>query len=53
MNAFNKFNEKTKIIFSMEIVAGSEFFEGTADGNRIITPDPRAREAEKRSTIIS
>jgi hypothetical protein len=53
MNAFNKFNQKTKIVFSMEVIAGNEFFEGTADGNRIVTPDPRSREAEKRSTIIS
>ena len=53
MNAFNKFNEKTKIIFSMEVVAGEEFFEGTNDGSRIVTKNASNEEARKRTTTIS
>tara|TARA_R110000822_G_scaffold19265_1_gene62998 strand:+ start:431 stop:1366 length:936 start_codon:yes stop_codon:yes gene_type:complete len=53
MNAFNKFNNKTKIIFSMEVIAGNEFFEGTGDGSKILTPNSNTREAEKKTTIIS
>jgi len=53
MNAFNKFNEKTKIVFSMEVVAGPEFFEGTNDGSRIVTKNASNEEARKRTTTIS
>jgi hypothetical protein len=48
-----KFNEKTKLVFSMEVVTDDAFFEGTVEGNRIVTQDPASIEAKKRSTIIS
>jgi hypothetical protein len=53
LNNFNKFNEKSKIVFSMEVVADEKFFTGTVDGERIITPEVSEREATKRTNIIS
>ena len=50
MNAFNKFNEKSKIIFSMEVVENEEFFESSiVSGERIVTQDIGSQEAEKRT----
>ncbi len=49
----SKFNEKSKIIFSMEVIENEEFFEGTNDGGRIVTTDVSNQEAKKRTTTIS
>ena len=51
--SISKFNEKSKIIFSMEVIAGSEFFEGTNDGTRIVTNNVSNQEAKKRTTTVS
>jgi len=53
LNSFNKFNEKSKIVFSMEVVTDEKFFTGTVDGERIVTPEVSEREATKRTNIIS
>ena len=52
MASFTKFNEKTKIIFSMEVVAGSEFFEGTKGGDRIVTKSAAELQTTKRTTVL-
>jgi len=53
LNSFTKFNEKSKIVFSMEVVTDDKFFEGNVEGNRIVTPEVSEREATKRTNIIS
>ena len=53
LNSFTKFNEKSKIVFSMEVVTDNKFFEGNVEGNRIVTPEVSEREATKRTNIIS
>ena len=49
----SKFNEKSKRIFSMEVIENEEFFEGTNDGGRIVTTNVSNQEAKKRTTTIS
>ena len=53
LNNFNKFNEKSKIVFSMEVVTDDKFFTGDVEDGRIITPEVSEREATKRTNIIS
>jgi hypothetical protein len=53
LNNFNKFNEKSKIVFSMEVVTDDAFFTGDVEDGRIITPEVSEREATKRTNIIS
>jgi len=53
LNSFNKFNEKSKIVFSMEVVTDDAFFTGDVEDGRIITPEVSEREATKRTNIIS
>lgn len=53
LNSFNKFNEKSKIVFSMEVVTDDAFFNGNVEDGRIITPEVSEREATKRTNIIS
>ena len=53
LNSFNKFNEKSKIVFSMEVVTDDKFFNGDVEGGRIVTPDVSEREATKGTNIIS
>jgi hypothetical protein len=48
--SISKFNEKSKIIFSMEVVENEEFFESSiVRGERIVTQDIGSQEAEKRT----
>lgn len=53
LNSFNKFNEKSKIVFSMEVVTDDAFFNGDVEDGRIVTPEVSEREATKRTNIIS
>jgi len=53
LNNFNKFNEKSKIVFSMEVVTDDAFFNGDVEDGRIVTPEVSEREATKRTNIIS
>ena len=53
LNNFNKFNEKSKIVFSMEVVTDDKFFNGDVEDGRIVTPEVSEREATKRTNIIS
>ena len=53
LNSFNKFNEKSKIVFSMEVVTDDTFFEGNVEGDRIVTKTVGEQEAQKRTNIIS
>jgi len=53
LDSFNKFNEKSKIVFSMEVVTDDAFFNGNVEDGRIVTPEVSEREATKRTNIIS
>ena len=53
LNSFNKFNEKSKIVFSMEVMTDDVFFEGNVKGDRIVTKTVGEQEAQKRTNIIS
>lgn len=53
LNSFNKFNEKSKIVFSMEVMTDDAFFEGNVKGDRIVTKTVGEQEAQKRTNIIS
>ena len=52
ITAIKKFSNKTKIIFSMETVDNSAFFEGNVVGDRIITETASQKETKNRSTAI-
>lgn len=53
LNSFNKFNEKSKIVFSMEVVTDDSFFKGDVEGGRVVTKTVGEQEAQKRTNIIS
>lgn len=53
LNSFNKFNEKSKIVFSMEVVTDDAFYQGENDGGRIVTKTVGEQEVQKRTNIIS
>jgi hypothetical protein len=53
LNSFNKFNEKSKIVFSMEVVTDDAFFKGNAEDGRVVTSTVGEQEAQKRTNIIS
>ena len=53
LNSFNKFNEKSKIVFSMEVVTDDAFFKGDAEDGRVVTSTVGEQEAQKRTNIIS
>ena len=40
LNTVIKYNDKAKIIFSVEATNNTGIFEGAIEGNRIITTDP-------------
>lgn len=50
ITALKKFSNKTKIIFSVETVDNTEFFEGNVVGDRIITETASDKEIQNRST---
>jgi len=52
ITAIKKFSNKTKIIFSMETVDNSAFFEGNVVGDRIVTETASQKENKNRSTDI-
>jgi len=52
ITALKKFSNKTKIIFSMETVDNSAFFEGNVVGDRIVTETASQKENKNRSTDI-
>ena len=52
ITAIKKFSNKTKIIFSMETVDNSAFFEGNVVGDRIVTETASQKETKNRSTAI-
>jgi len=52
ITAIKKFSNKTKIIFSMETVDNSAFFEGNIVGDRIVTETASQKENKNRSTDI-
>ena len=51
--SFNKFNEKSKIVFSMEVMTDDAFFQGDVEGGRVITKTVGEQEVQKRTNIIS
>lgn len=53
LNSFNKFNEKSKITFSMEVVTDDSFFNGDVEDGRVVTKTVGEQEAQKRTNIIS
>lgn len=53
LNSFNKFNEKSKIVFSMEVVTDDAFFKGDTEDGRVVTKTVGEQEAQKRTNIIS
>ena len=52
ITAIKKFSNKTKIIFSMEAVDNTAFFEGNVVGDRIVTETASQKETKNRSTAI-
>jgi hypothetical protein len=52
ITAIKKFSNKTKIIFSMETVDNSAFFEGNVVGDRVVTETASQKETKNRSTAI-
>ena len=52
ITAIKKFSNKTKIIFSMEAVDNTAFFEGNVLGDRIVTETAYQKETKNRSTAI-
>lgn len=52
ITALKKFSNKTKIIFSMEAVDNTTFFEGNVVGDRVITETASQKETKNRSTAI-
>lgn len=52
ITALKKFSNKTKIIFSMEAVDNTAFFEGNVVGDRIVTETASQKETKNRSTAI-
>ena len=53
LNSFNKFNEKSKIVFSMEVMTDDTFFTGNVEDGRVVTKTVGEQEAQKRTNIIS
>ena len=53
LDSFNKFNEKSKIVFSMEVMTDDAFFQGDVKGGRVITKTVGEQEVQKRTNIIS
>jgi len=53
LDSFNKFNEKSKIVFSMEVMTDDAFFQGDVEGGRVITKTVGEQEVQKRTNIIS
>ena len=53
LNSFNKFNEKSKIVFSMEVMTDDAFFTGNVEDGRVVTKTVGEQEAQKRTNIIS
>jgi hypothetical protein len=51
LNAVKKFNDKAKIIFSVETTSNAGIFDGNIDNGRIITTDPTR--LKNRSTFIN
>ena len=51
LNTLIKYNDKAKIIFSVEATNNTGIFEGAIEGNRIITSDPVRR--KDRATFIN
>jgi len=52
MNSIKKFSDKSKIIFSIEAIDNAAIFDSNVEKNRIITENPRKREASNRTTSI-
>jgi hypothetical protein len=52
MTAIKKFDERSKIIFSVEATSNEAIFTGTVGETRIITETPKVKEAQKRTTSI-
>lgn len=52
ITALKKFSNKTKIIFSVEVVDNAAFFEGNVVGDRIVTETASDKETQNRSTAI-
>ena len=52
MTAIKKFDERSKIIFSIEATSNEGIFTGTVGETRIITETPKVKEAQKRTTSI-
>jgi hypothetical protein len=52
MNSVKKFSDRSKIIFSVEAVNNASIFDSNIEEGRIITENPRAREAKSKTTSI-
>jgi hypothetical protein len=52
INAIKKFSSKSKIIFSIEATNNEGIFTGNQENGRIVTTDPRIKEATNKTTSI-
>ena len=51
LNAIKKYNERSKVIFSIETVSNAAIFDGYVEGNRIVTTDPTR--TRNRTTVVN